>query len=208
MTRAAKAISVGLFVLASATSVDADPIVINFDEQTPGTKAPDLYLSLGVFVLGFISGVGVDGSFAIAQTADATSPPNAAFGRRADRDIGAQFLLEGPGFRRLRAATDFVSFSVVGTDAGQIDPWRALFYGLNGDVLGTFSGTTNGLVSLRRPAPDIHQFVLFNTESFEGVDDLSFNSPVVPEPSTLILVGSGLIVAVRSVRRRYRQGDR
>jgi hypothetical protein len=38
MTRAAKVVSVGLILLASATSANADPIVINFDEQDPGVN--------------------------------------------------------------------------------------------------------------------------------------------------------------------------
>jgi hypothetical protein len=113
----------------------------------------------------------------------------------------------------VQATTDLLSFAVVGTQAGQTDPWHAVIFGL-GDFGGVtspleiVSGTTDRVVTFLRPQRDIWGLLFVTTSSFEGIDDLTFNTPAIPEPTTLVLVGSGLVFCARRLRRSRRQARR
>jgi hypothetical protein len=96
--------------------------------------------------------------------------------------------------------------------SGQTEAWQALILGRDiyepgfglSAALETLSGTTDRVVTFQRPQSDIFGFFLVTTGSHEAIDDLTFNPPVappVPEPATLVMVASGLVLCARRLVR-------
>jgi len=113
----------------------------------------------------------------------------------------------------LPGTTDYVSFNIVSRRPGQMDPWMVAIFGAGGSIfdevnmrrLEVMTGTGDGFVSFTSPGFDIAGFVLFASSRREGVDNLSFNTPQVPEPTTLLLLATGLAGVGGAVRKK-RQG--
>jgi hypothetical protein len=72
--------------------------------------------------------------------------------------------------------------------------------------LDSVTGTTDRFVTFLRPHRDISQLILFTSSSHEAIDDLTFNSPVTPEPGTPLLLASGLLLMRRGSRQSGRSG--
>lgn len=96
-----------------------------------------------------------------------------------------------------------MAFSVVSGEPGQNASWRAAIHGNDHEVLDERFGTGDGHVLFTTPENDIRFFRLFTSRTAQvGLDTLEYNAPVVPEPGTMLLIGSGMAVLLR---RRFAQ---
>lgn len=189
--------SVLLLALLAGTPAAAEPIVMNFDDQVPGTGVTGFFEDgRGV---SFFAGL-------VERSPFATSPPNVVTGSL----FGGVFFGErrpGAEVDRLgKLWTDLVAFNIVGTTPGE-SVWVAEVFGDDPAggrlLLDSITGTSDQRVVFSREGPDVDFF----TVSLNGaaVDDFTFNPPVVPEPATLTLVGTGLAATVVAHRRRKRR---
>lgn len=86
---------------------------------------------------------------------------------------------------------------------GKTPSWRAAIYGDDHELLDERFGTGDGHVLFTTPENDIRFFRLFASRTAQvGLDTLEYNAPVVPEPGTMLLIGSGMAVLLR---RRFAQ---
>ncbi|MFN2596630.1 MAG: PEP-CTERM sorting domain-containing protein, partial [Pyrinomonadaceae bacterium] len=212
---------------AAATEVRADPVVINFDAYAAGS-APDLRNQYGVF---FSTAHTRNGQIVnltdavIANSAAANTAPAALFGAQLNplalryNNVSVEFMLPIPGapFLYSRAATDFVSFYVVGSPPGDTGQWTVAFFddtyqpfSLTAGLIGTVSGTGDQFVSFSTDGPRISRFIFINSgpNLQQGIDTLSFNAPQTPEPATLVLFGSGVASLCLGRARRRRRAAR
>ena len=102
--------------------------------------------------------------------------------------------------------TDAASFWVCDGDAPD-GTWSASIYDPNGDLLDLVSGTANAIqISFSRPTGDIHRMVFSPSPDAEAMDDLAFGPIVpVPEPTTMLLIGTGALGFFGYVRRQRRK---
>jgi hypothetical protein len=141
--------------------------------------------------------------FDIRGSARATTPPNIATPRSPAAGITFTDLMgRFVAFGWKPMPTDALALSVVGTVPGQEAEWILQIRTTAHEVLETRRGRSDALVTFSRAQADIGHFVLFGTSSGEGIDTLAFNAPVVPEPGTLLLLGTGFAAAYARKRRR------
>lgn len=95
--------------------------------------------------------------------------------------------------------TDYLSFRVVGAQDGQ--EWTAVAYGMfdgsTWPILAVATGTSAGQVTFELGG--INRFILFPAAG-EGIDDVTFDQALTPEPRSwaLLAVGLGAIAWGRS----------
>jgi hypothetical protein len=198
-----------LTLLGSARMAAGDPVRITFDDLPqgrPGVDFTPLGLQLISFTAGGPFGFGTTTSFDVEPSLVATTPPNVAFADSVRIPyLQGTFSAPAPVFRTtplLSAWTDQLSFSVISSGT-----WRAAIYDDRFHVLDERIGTGSGQVAFSRGTTDIRNFRLFTTtpEQRVGIDTLEFNSPVVPEPGTLLLFGSGVGYMLRAQLRKARR---
>jgi hypothetical protein len=197
--------SLGFFLAALwlvGVAARADPITITFDDLPAGSLSELDYTTVRVHFSSF-DPVFVNGGVSVRLSSSAHTSPNAAFGNGALTVFGAarNISVELRGVGVTPPFTDLFSFRVVGTQPGQLDPWRAVA-GFGG-VEHVFTGTTDTLIVFSSSSFNIQGFRFYPSSSYEGIDTISFNAHPVPEPTTLILLGTGLAgMTVRARRRR------
>jgi hypothetical protein len=211
----------GLVILTAARTAEALPVTINFDDLVAisnNLQSGAAYSSLGVFIStlnsipnsvdsagdGFVASFLSD-TFWLISNNDSVSPPNFAAATNG-----------GPNEVLIFFATPVTSVDLQTDDSPgeNADVVRLLaverLAGFNFEVLAADSGLDNAVTA---PDNTLHvdlggtpfSYVVFQTTTEqEGLDNLQFNQvgPEVPEPTSLLFVGSGLVALVR--RRRVR----
>ena len=201
------------FCAAATTNVKAAPIIfINFDDVPPGVDVNARYYnSHGVMLLTFAgTPTNITGTAGRVFTAGAPRPnaPGTNVYIRSESNffpnVGGSFVfMPGEGVGSIgQPLSSFVSFDVIGTQGGQTAQWTAAVYDENLALLDSITGTTNRQVVFSFAVPRISYFVLFTTASREGIDNLAYEKPTIPEPATLLLLATGLTGAVAFARRR------
>lgn len=191
-----------LFALPAWGSI----ITIGFDDLPEGTYASDAYISSGIY---FPSVPGKPptfpnmqaGGFAIAACVCASSGSNVAHADVSPNIEGRIFfadLIQKYGWF-LDGTTDYLSFRVVGAQNGQ--EWTAVAYGMfdgsTWPILAVAGGTSDEQVTF--DLAGINRFILFPAAG-EGIDDVTFDQAITPEPAAWVLTLAGL--ALLAARRR------
>ena len=193
-----------VLLVSISASASADPVTVTFDQppcdaHSPGIYPGTCYVGVGLFIWSTRpepdQGVIGPMAFLIAADPNAVSAPNVARPVAGFTALEAQFREPG-GFFGTRA----VSFNVVGSGAALV-PWRVEFYGTD-DELGGFAGFGDGLVSSPAGVGTLLGLRFFPGTALRAIDNLAFTfngteAPIVPEPATLLLTGSGILAVAR-----------
>lgn len=190
-------------VLGVAASAVKAETIITFDALASGTKVTDQFQSQGVL----FSSNKTDGPL-ISESAAAASAPNILIStaETVQSIVTIKFVLPGT---TTAGATDFVSFVVTDSQSGTGELFSAAAYDISGVLLQTFTGASNDEPLLSFNVMGIHRVEFSESGDLEGIDDLTFETPragAVPEPATMLLLGTGLAGVVTKVRRRSKAG--
>ncbi len=190
---------VPLWVVVAASSAWADPVTITFDQPpcpiiSSIVYASDCYRLLGVSFTSAGGRSGLVEAIMINADAHAVSPPNVARPAPESAWLNAEFSRFDVGAR-----VNGVSFDIVGSQLGQ-PAWEVVF------ATSSFSDRIRGFGDQRVSAPRdlVTGLTFFPGTLLNAIDNLTFSSSVAatPEPSTLLLIGTGAVAAFARRRRR------
>jgi hypothetical protein len=187
--------------MGRTASADPIPIIVHdFDDRPAGLQAyNEQDLSLFTYLDGMVA-TGVE----IAASPFATSPPNLVRGFLPGSGVLGRFLAtEGPP---ATLATRLLFLDITGPmDATA--PWRLSIFDREGALMESHTGFTAvgmGFTPVNRPG--IGSFLFEPGVPTQGLDNVRYEMPAVPEPTTMLLVGSGLAAAAWRGRRRDASG--
>jgi hypothetical protein len=195
-----------LFVLAMSVlpgTAVAEPLTFtihDFDDRPLGIQT---YLERGLF-LGSIAGGMVFDSIEIVPTTALGSPPNAIRPVTPSRSLVGIFrFAETPHFT---PAARILFLDVLGFQPGD-PPAHIELFDRAGRSLDEATFIAGG-IGFVRPGPDIASFVFTPGVTTHVIDNVRHTAPVIPEPTTILLVGSGVGAAAWRARRRVTRGER
>jgi hypothetical protein len=196
-----------LYVVATSVlpgTALAEPLTFtihDFDDRPLGIQA---YLERGLF-LGTIAGGMVFESIEIVPTVAFGSPPNAVRPVTPSQSLVGIFrFAETPHFT---PAARILFLEVLGFQPG--DPAAHLeLLDRGGRSLLELPLLLSGGIGFVRPGPDIASFVFTPGATSHVIDNVRHTAPVIPEPTTILLVGSGVGAAAWRARRRLTRGER
>ena len=181
---------VGAVSFTGTPSPSLSPVfgtLVNFDDKATGTAvlATD-YLALGVASITETESLGFFGRYSGSQS----SPNYVGTGSGGERGTDAAMGWDGTILIQLVNPADRVGIGIADSSGGPetISIYDSAMVLLESFVMPTGSNTYGGFT---RGGFDITYFAI--NGDFFAIDDLQFNSKSVPEPSTLLLLGSGLI---------------
>jgi hypothetical protein len=186
-------------IVVAASSAWADPVTITFERPPCPNLGSDVYSGNCYFDLGLsLSSGGSSGlieAFVIAADADAVSPPNVA------RPVPG-FALNAEFFRfELGVKASGVAFDIVGSRPAP-PAWEVVF------ATPSFIDHIRGFGDQRVSAPRdlVGGLTFFPGTPRNAIDNLTFSrsTAATPEPSTVLLIGTG---AAALARRRRRPRD-
>jgi hypothetical protein len=185
----------GSMLIANGASADTILLTHDFDARTPGVQG---YFEQNLYLTTMYPG-GVYNSVEIAASPNAVSPPNLVRPAIAGGALQGQFL--SGDTPHVALATDLLWLTVTGPQF-EDQPYTISFFDRDGALLNSFSGWISQGWGFHRSSPDIHSFVFQPGVPGQGLDDVRYTAPVVPEPTTLLLMGTGLTAAWWRRRRR------
>jgi hypothetical protein len=106
---------------------------------------------------------------------------------------------------RFTPATDNLFFSITGIRQS-VNPYTIRLFDRGGSLLTEFTGHLTQGVGFHRFAPEIASFSFQPGDPSHALDDLRYSPPVIPEPTTMLLVASGLAGAAARQRRSRASG--
>jgi hypothetical protein len=183
-------------LVPSGASADTIFLSHDFDSRTPGIQSYfEQHLSL---TTSFGDGGHIN-PVEIVASANAVSPPNLVKPAIEGGGLFGRFLLND--WTQFTLATDILFFTVTGPQQ-EDHPYSISLFDRNGALLDSTTGWISQGFGFTRRTPDIHAFTFQPGLPGQGLDDLRYTPPVVPEPTTVLLTGTGLAAAWWRRRRR------
>jgi PEP-CTERM motif-containing protein len=189
-----------LFLLAMSVRPGtsfAEPLTFtihDFDDRPLGIQT---FFESGLF-LGTIAGGTVLDSIDIVPTPTFGSPPNAVRPAAPSGSLIGRFqFAETPHFT---PAARVLFLDVLGFQPGD-PPAHIELFDRAGRSLLEFTIPQSEGIGFVRHSPDIASFVFTPGVTSQVIDNLRHTGPVTPEPTTILLVGSGIAAALRTRRR-------
>ena len=193
-----------LVLFVGATNAFAEPVTITFSELTPR-------VAHGVSIAGVTFGFSING----AASADATYNNTDAGNTQYIRGSALEGNASGALTLNFTQATSLLSFGVALSSFNTLSPgFTVRLFDASLNAIGTFNVTTISTLSFTEGffqyagAPVARAVITFNPALAGGrfaLDNLTVNA--IPEPATLLLLGSGL-AAIASLARRRKQTNK
>ena len=178
--------------------------LIDFDDQATGTEVLfDDYASFGVTSITETEGLGTFARYSGSQSA----PNYIGTGLNGERGTDSAMGWDGTILIEFDQLASMVGIGIANSRGGH-ETITAYNSAMN--VIETYNAYTdgsflNGYVSISTNTYNIRYFEI--TGDFFAIDDLQFDagSAPVPEPSTILLMGAGLLGLVGYNRKRFRK---